>query len=76
MTTATFIVAPEDAPVGAVCRIYHKDTNEALGEIISDGSGVLVFPVDPDWLSEIQLETVVTGVDGVRTPPVLKVTIE
>jgi hypothetical protein len=76
MKTLTLTVDPDSAPIGAICRIYHRDDNTYLGETTSDGSGILVFSVDDAILGEVQLETMVDGIDGVVWPTVTKLVIE
>ena len=72
----TITVAAADAPAGAVCRIYRRDNSEFLGETVSDGSGALVFSVSDQVITDVQVETVISGIDGVTLPSVIKLVIE
>lgn len=75
MKTMTITVDPVAVPAAAVCRIYHADNNEYLGETVSDGSGVLVFEVKDEMLQEVQVEAMIAGVDGTQWPAVLSLEI-
>jgi hypothetical protein len=76
MKTITLSIDPVAVPAGAVCRIYHRDSNEYLGETISDGSGTIVVFVPDEVIEEFYAEVAIEGVDGTSEPIITRVAVE
>ena len=76
MKQITMVVDPAEVPAGAVCRLYHRDNNTYLGEMVSDGTGTLVVQVPDDAIEEFYADVAIAGIDGTSEPTVLKVTVE
>lgn len=53
MATITFTFVPSDVPEGSICRLYHADNSEYIGESVSDGTGTVTVAVPEEWLHEI-----------------------
>jgi hypothetical protein len=75
MKTLIFTFNAADVPAGAVCRVYHKDNSEYVGEAISDGTGVVSIQVEDEWLTEMSVRVIYDDKPGEVDPVPLSVLV-
>lgn len=76
MATITFTFLPEQVPAGYVCRLYHTDNSEYIGEAVSDGTGTVVVQALDEWLHEILVRVIPDNAPGETDVAPIRMVIE